>query len=62
MSTQAPARRLLAIYPTRAVAALAAIEWVGYGARDVAVVEGAKGTTPARPWAVTAAKTSGAAS
>jgi hypothetical protein len=50
------ARRLLAIYPTKAVAAMAAVTWAGYGARDVAVEHDVKGTTPDKPWAVTAAK------
>jgi len=58
--TKAPARRLLATYRTQPEAAAAAVWWAGPPERasGVQVAEGGKGTTPERPWAVTADKTS----
>ena len=55
-----PTRRLLATYRTQPEAAAAAVWWVGppEHAKGVAVAEGGKGTTPERPFAVTADKTS----
>ncbi len=56
---KAPTRRLLATYPTRAQAAAGAIWWAGppEHAKGVEVTEGGKGTSPERPFAVTADKT-----
>jgi len=54
-----PIRRLLATYPTKPEAAAAAIWWAGppEHASGVQVTEGGKGTSPERPFAVTADKT-----
>jgi hypothetical protein len=58
---KAPARRLLATYPTEAEAVARAAYWKRMEGEDadVQVEWGVKGTTPDRPWAVTAAKTGG---
>lgn len=60
-SAKAPARRLLATYPTEVDAVSAAVFWsrTEGEAADVQVSEGGKGTTAEQPWAVTAAKTGG---
>ena len=57
--TKAPARRLLATYRTRPEAAFGAIYWRNTEPTDadVQVELGVLGTTPERPWAVTAIKT-----
>jgi hypothetical protein len=56
-----PARRLLAIYPTRVEAAFGAIYWRNTEPRgaDIQIETGVKGTTAERPWAVTAARSGG---
>lgn len=51
-----PDRRVLSIWPTHQRAKVAALGVRLGDAEDVQVELGIRGTTPARPWAVTAAK------
>jgi len=57
-ATKTPARRLLAVYPTKVEAAFGAIYWRNTegAAADIQVELGVLGTTTERPWGVTAAR------